>query len=676
MKAIPLRILLAVFCSFFMQSSWSLGPPLADKDGTSVGCNDYNAQGNPYFGDTHVHTTYSVDAFTQGTETTPEQAYRFAKGEQIGLHPFSANGLPTRSAQLERPLDFAVVTDHAEFFGEYNICLDPSNPLYFETQCSLLRQRNSAALVGWNVLLGATPPNVERFDFCGLTGGICTSQLASIWQGMQNAAEQFYDRSSDCTFTTFIGYEWTGAPTEFNILGQLETQNLHRNVIFLNSKVPNAPTTYLDAPYPEQLWDALQTQCLNAVYADGARCDVLTIPHNSNLSQGLMFETMNPPIPVGNGLSYSKADAQRRAKFEPLIEITQHKGQSECLPQFLSGESDDLCNFEVIPWGHLAGNFIGPTVPKVEGTVRNALKEGLLLRDNVGANPFQYGFIGSTDTHLGTAGLVEESASYPGHGGAAGGASGATFSTGISDTPEFNPGGLAVVWAKQNSRAALFDAMRRREVYATSGPRHVVRFYGGWNLPNNICDVGQDTVAMALSQQAVPMGSTLPPAGAGQTVPQFVISAFKDAGTLNNPGNDLQRIQIVKGWTDSAGETHEEVIEVAGNPFNGADVDTDTCQTNPAPGSGSVSFCERWVDPTFNAQQNAFYYARVIENPSCRWSQKQCILANPPINCADPGSVPPEYAACCDVDVPKTVQERSWTSPIWYNKPPPPGGCG
>ncbi len=583
--------------------------------------------------------------------------------------PFSANGLPTRFAQLERPLDFAVVTDHAEFFGEYNICLDPSNPLYYESKCELLRERNTNALIGWNVLLGATQPNVKRFDFCGVTGSICTSQLASIWQGMQATAEQFYDRSPNCTFTTFIGYEWTGAPTEFNVLGQLETKNLHRNIIFANSKVPNAPTTYLDAPYPEQLWTALQTKCLNVV--DGTKkCDVLTIPHNSNLSQGLMFQTVNPPPPVGNGNPYGKAEAQRRAKFEPLIEITQHKGQSECLPPSLGG-SDELCDFEVIPWGHLAGNFIGPTVPKVEGTVRDALKKGLLMKDTVGANPFQYGFIGSTDTHLGTPGLVEESASYPGHGGAAGGASGATFSTGISDTPEFNPGGLAVVWATQNSRAALFDAMRRREVYATSGPRHVVRFFGGWNLPSDICNVGQDTVGIAVSNKAVPMGSTLPLASAGQTAPQFVVSALKDAGTANNPGNDLQRIQIIKGWTDAAGEKHEQVFEVAGDPNNGASVNTNTCETS---GTGSPALCQLWQDPTFNAQQNAFYYARVIENPSCRWSQKQCIAANPSINCADPASVPAQYAACCDVDVPKTVQERSWTSPIWYNKPPP--GCG
>ncbi len=659
MKLVWMSTMLAIFCSVFVQNSWSLD----DKDGTSVTCDNQNTYGNPYFGDTHVHTTFSVDAFTQGIETTPEQAYRFAKGEQIGLHPFAANGTPTRFAQLERPLDFAVVTDHAEFFGEYNICLDPSNPLYYESKCELLRQRNGAALIGWNVLLGALQPNVKRFDFCGPTGSICTGEVTSIWQGMQVTAEQFYDRSSNCEFTTFVGYEWTGAPTEPNILGQFETKNLHRNVIFLNSKVPNAPTSYLDAPYPEQLWTALENQCLNVV--DGIKkCDVLTIPHNSNLSQGLMFETVQP-----NGQPYGTAQAQRRAKFEPLIEITQHKGQSECLPPSLGG-SDDLCNFEVIPWGHLAGNFIGPTVPKVEGTVRDALKKGLLVRDSLGANPFQYGFIGSTDTHLGTPGLVEESASYPGHGGAAGGASGQSVRTGITDTPEFNPGGLAVVWATQNSRAALFDAMRRREVYATSGPRHVVRFFGGWNLPSDICNVGQDTVALAVTSSAVPMGSILPWANAGQTAPKFLVSALKDAGTASNPGNDLQRVQIVKGWTDAAGAKHEQVFEVAGDPNNGASVNTNSCETS---GAGSPAFCQLWQDPAFNAQQNAFYYARVIENPSCRWSQRQCIAANPPIDCGVPASVPADYAACCDVDVPKTVQERSWTSPIWYNKRPP--GC-
>ena len=348
MKSIQVSTLLAIMCCCFIQSSWAL----EDKDGTSVTCDNFNIHGNPYFGDTHVHTTLSVDAFLQGVNTTPEQAYRFAKGEQIGLHPFDENGLPTRFAQLQRPLDFAVVTDHAEFFGEYAICTNPSNPLYNEPKCVSLRKRNGN-LVGWNILLGSVQTDVKRFPFCGPDGSVCTQELAPIWQGIQAAAENAYDRSPDCTFTTFIGYEWSGAPTadygNVDAAGdvQVETLNLHRNVIFLNSKVPTAPTSYLDAPYPENLWDALETQCLNVV--DGTKkCDVLTIPHNSNLSQGLMFETIKP-----DGSPYDKAHAERRAKFEPLIEIMQHKGQSECLPN----GGDALCDFELIPWGHLGRQF-------------------------------------------------------------------------------------------------------------------------------------------------------------------------------------------------------------------------------------------------------------------------------------------------------------------------------
>ena len=191
MKSIPISAVLAIFCALFAQGSWSLD----DKDGTSVDCNIFNTYGNPYFGDTHVHTTFSVDAYTQGVDTTPEQAYRFAKGEQIGLHPFDENGLPTRFVQLERPLDFAVVADHAEFFGEYTICQDPTNPLYSDTTCETLRERTSLSLLIWNVLLGALPQNVKRFDFCGIDGSICTQEVASVWQGMQDTVEQFYDRS-------------------------------------------------------------------------------------------------------------------------------------------------------------------------------------------------------------------------------------------------------------------------------------------------------------------------------------------------------------------------------------------------------------------------------------------------------------------------------------------------
>jgi len=654
MKHTILSVTLTALCGVFTSVAWSLD----DKDGTDVTCDHVNTQRNAYFGDLHVHTTYSVDGFTQGVETTPEQAYRFARGEEIPLHPFDESGEPLRTAQIDRPLDFAMVSDHAEFFGEYSICTDENNPLYNEPNCQVLRARNPDALVAWNIQLAAAQNNVSRFAFCGTNGSLCSQASESIWQIMQNTAEDFYSRGPDCTFTTFVGYEWTGAPLVVNGQSQFEVRNLHRNVLFLNGNLPDRPVSYLDQPYPENLWTALETNCLNQVYSDGV-CDVLTIPHNSNLSQGMMFETIK-----ANGQPYGIAEARRRAKFEPLIEVMQHKGQSECLQP---GSSDEFCNFEALPWGHLAGNFVAATTPRVEGTVRYALTEGLRLSDSI-TNPFQWGMIGGTDTHLGTPGLVEESASYPGHGGAAGGATGQVVRTGVSDAPELNPGGLAVVWATQNSRRALFDAMRRREAYATSGPRHVVRFFAGWDLPADICSL-PNLVQAADGSAAVPMGGKLPPAAAGQTVPKFLVTALKDAGTANHPGNDLQRIQIIKGWTDAAGK-HEKVFEVAGNPDNGASVDTGSCATS---GAGFAELCQVWVDPEFNLDQNAYYYARVVENPSCRWSQRQCVAADPAIDCA--GSVPEGYEACCDENIPKTVQERSWTSPIWYGKRIPPG-CG
>ncbi|MEZ5573091.1 MAG: DUF3604 domain-containing protein [Halioglobus sp.] len=588
MKHLFLGAVLAACCSVLTQTSWALD----DGDGTGNTCNDFNPLRNPYFGDLHIHTAFSLDAFGLGTRTTPEQAYQFAKGQQVGLQPRDVNGDPLRYAQIDRPLDFAMVSDHAE--------------------------------------------DVDSI----------------AWQTTQDAAAQYYDRSADCTFTTFVGYEWSRAPYAINEFGQIEARNLHRNVLFRNSVVPAAVVSAQVVKYPEVLWDTLQGDCLNLVDGDN-HCNVLTIPHNSNMSQGMMFEAYRP-----GGAPYDLNYAKRRARFEPLIEIMQHKGQSECL----FSANDEMCGFELLPYGHLFAPWIGATEPKVEGTVRWALTEGLHLKTAVGANPLMFGVIGSTDTHLGTPGLVEESAAYPGH------IATPPVLTGVTDSPELNPGGLAVMWATQNSRAALFDAMQRRETYATSGPRHIVRFFAGWDLPSDICSL-PNNIEVAY-ENGVPMGSVLPIALAGQTTPQFFVSAFKDTGTENHPGNDLQRIQIIKGWTDANGDKHEQVFDVAGDPFNGASVDTNTCA---ASGSGFAQLCQLWQDPQFDLNQDAYYYVRVLENPSCRWMQRQCVASAEPINCADPGSVPSEYAQCCDPDTPKTVQERSWTSSIWYNKPPP--GC-
>ncbi|NQX87945.1 MAG: DUF3604 domain-containing protein [Halioglobus sp.] len=615
-----------------------------DGDGFSVECDDYDQYRNAYFGDTHVHTVYSADAYIQGTDTTPDEAYQYAKGALLGLHPFDALGAPTRFSQIDRPLDFAVVTDHAEFLGEQHICLDELHPQYNTTECVALRDRDGNLL--WNVPLGNTQDAVERFDWCE-PGSICLAASVIPWQAIQAEAAAHYE---PCTFSTFNGYEYSGAPLD-NTGPVWEALNYHRNVIFRNSIVQAVPSAYLDEGYAERMWLDLRDECLELV-DPGGECDVITIPHNSNLSQEKLFETVRP-----NGLPYNAAFARLRRQFEPLVEVFQHKGSSECLATV----EDELCDFELIPWGHIAGDIdvpgfpIGPTTPEVEGTVRYALKEGLSLHNSLGINPFTYGMIGSSDTHLGTPGLVMETVDYPGHGGAAG-----TITEGITDTPEFNPGGLAVVWAEQNSRGALFDAMQRREVYATSGPRHVVRFFGGFSIPNDVCADPDPAVGYA---NGVPMGGLL--VNAEGNNPRFFVHALKDPGST---GNALQQIQIIKGWVDELGATQEQVIDLTTVPGDGA-VDLSNCAVSST--VGYAELCHYWEDTNFDPNERSFYYARVIENPSCRWTHRQCLAAVPPVNCA--GAVPEEFAACCDAEIPKTQQERSWTSPIWYNTPPP--GC-
>jgi len=302
---------------------------------------------------------------------------------------------------------------------------------------------------------------------------------------------------------------------------------------------------------------------------------------------------------------------------------------------------------------------------------RNALKEGLVQQARLGANPFQFGHVASTDTHLAAAGAVDEDR-HPGHGGA--GAVAATeLPPGLPDDIELNPGGLAVLWAEENSRDALFEAMRRREAYGTSGPRIVVRFFGGWDYPPDLCD-GSDFVARGYAA-GVPMGGELPARASvggaggagvrdgGSSGPTFALWALRDAGTARRPGTPLQRIQIVKGWVEdgAARERVYDVAGVAGNGGNGATVDVATCT---AEGQGYDEFCTVWRDPDFDPAAPAFYYARVLENPTCRWSTYVCNANG--IDCANPRGVPEDFEPCCDTRYPKTIQERAWTSPIWY----------
>jgi hypothetical protein len=597
-------------------------------------CAARSALRSPFFGDLHVHTSLSQDASTQGTRNGPREAYRFARGEALGIQPFDEQGRALRHLKLARPLDFAAVTDHAELIGEVEICRSPALAGYGSIPCWIYRNYPRAAFFLMNTKSSMRDPT--RFGFCGEGGRLCLDAARVPWQEIQDAAEGAYDRTSECRFTSFVGYEWTGS---------IDTNNLHRNVIFRNQHVPELPTSFYEASSAEALWKALRERCL----ARGDGCDLIVIPHNSNLSNGLMFQTVGP-----EGRAITAREARTRAELERLVEVMQHKGDSECS---LSPDStDELCGFEKLSFANFGQKYLPWFAKEADPSsfVRHALRAGLVEEQRLGVNPFKYGLIAGTDTHLGTPGAAEEPG-HPGHGGA-GAPSGRELPKGLPDDFEFNPGGLAVIWAEENSRDALFEAMRRREVYGTSGPRHVVRFFGGWELPEDLCS--QESFAAAGYASGVPMGADLPARSSG--APSFAVSALRDPGTAGAPGVALQRVQIVKGWIEN-GASRERVYEVAGDAKNGASVDLTTCTPQ---GAGSDGLCSVWRDPDFDADQRAFYYARVVENPSCRWSTIACNAKG--VDCRDPENVPPELAVCCEPGRARTIQERSWTSPIWY----------
>jgi hypothetical protein len=597
-------------------------------------CDHASPLRNPYFGDLHVHTRLSLDAATQGTRAGPRDAYAFARGEPLAIGPYDAEGTSLRTLRLERPLDFAAVTDHAELLGETRICGDPSLPGSGSLVCRLYRRwpRLAFYLMNGRATDGRPP---ARFSFCGSNDVYCLEAAQGPWQEILQAAGEAYDRSSACRFTTFVGYEWTGAPGG---------NNLHRNVLFADEVVPDLPVSYFEAPTPAALWAQLERHCMRRL----ATCDALAIPHNSNLSGGLMF---TGPDLDGQPLTAEQAATWRA--LEPLVEVMQHKGDSECGP----GSPDELCRFEKLPYANFPGKYAwwAREPPPPSSFVRDALLAGLAYGQRLGVNPFRFGIIASTDTHLGAAGAVDE-ATHQGHGGA-GAVADAGVLTRLPDDIEFNPGGLAVLWAEQNTRASLFAAMRRREAYGTSGPRITVRFFGGWELPDDLC--ADERLAERGYASGVPMGGELLGRDGLTIPPRFAVWAVRDPGTERSPGTPLERVQIVKGWVDGAG-THERVVDVAGAAGH-ADVDLATCTRR---GAGHDALCTVWTDPDFDAAAPAFYYVRVLEVPTCRWSTRACLARG--IDCRRPHDVPEGWEACCDAHYPKTVQERAWTSPIWY----------
>ncbi|MFO0744835.1 MAG: DUF3604 domain-containing protein [Myxococcota bacterium] len=600
-------------------------------------CLDFNVARNAYFGDLHVHTHLSLDANLQGTRLSPADAYRFAKGDEVGIQPYKADGTPLRHLRLQRPLDFAAVTDHAEFLGLVHLCETPGTPGYDDPECQQIRDDPAAAFIPTNAYVAAAQDGVSYPAACGADGAACAGPRASAWGEIQDAAAAALDATSACTFTSFVAYEWSGAPG---------TSNLHRNVIFASDKVPAAPVSYFEEAYPDGLWARLRAAC-DAVPG----CDVLAIPHNSNLSSGLMFEALKR-----DGSPIDKAFAEQQAAMEPLVEIMQHKGDSECLPG--TPIADELCGFEKLPYNSLGTANLGLEVdPNPTDFVRWALLHGLELGRSLGVNPWRFGIIASTDTHLGTPGAVSE-ATFPGHGGA-GAAARDAVPPGLVDQVAFNPGGLAGVWAEENSRASIFAALRRKETWGTSGPRIAVRFFGGRDYPGDLCD--DPELAAKGYAGGVPMGGLLP-AGAG--APRFVVAAQRDPGTAAEPSAALAKIQIVKGAI-VGGEMKVTVVDVAGGDDGEPEVDLATCAP---PAGGHDRLCAVWQDPAFDAGVPAFWYVRVVERPSCRWSTRQCLAAG--VDCARPETVTDGFGGCCDADYPKTIRERAWTSPIWWEPPP------
>jgi hypothetical protein len=602
-------------------------------------CPAHNPQRNVYFGDLHVHTTYSFDAHMFDVRTTPGDAYRFARGQALALPPLDANGQGTQVVRIDRPLDFTAVTDHAEYLGEVETCSVPGSTNHDAPNCQTFRAGGNPGVYAFGVNLTGRNPRHFR-DICGDDGELCRSVAGEVWQREQAAAAAAYER---CHFTSFVAYEYSNA---------FAASTLHRNVIFRNENVP-VPVSTFEQNRPLGLWRELHATCKDA----GIGCDVLAIPHNSNESNGRMFLV---EYPGATTLAEERSQAELRAGMEPLFEIYQHKGNSECFNGLsgIVGATDEACDFERRRPGVVedCGDAVGQTGAAGQGCVsrrdyiRNALLLGLQERQRLGVNPFALGFIGSTDTHNGTPGLVDEE-TFIGHRGTDDADVALRLGAGsLTDGGTiFSPGALAAVWAEQNTRDSLFDALRRRETYATSGPRITVRVFGGWDLPENLC-ANPDLIAEGYAR-GVPMGADLPPRGTA-AAPRLVISALRDPGTIDRPGVALQRLQVVKGWLQGQ-ELRYQVFDVAGDPANGAGVDLETCIPQ---GTGFDSLCTVWSDPNFDPTQPAYYYVRVLENPSCRWTAYTC------------NRLPPQErpAACSDPAVPKTLQERAWTSPIWY----------
>lgn len=566
-----------------------------------------------YFGETHLHTTYSLDAYMGMSRNGPDEAYRFAKGEAMPV--------PGGTARISAPLDFAAVTDHAEFLSDVYIATHPDNPRYSEEAAIKIRNQHNSEEVGeWvfvNVVQKATRSGQATELSRGPEGKVAR---AGAWKEIQEATERHNDPG---VFTTFHAFEWSSAPQGFN---------LHRNIIFRDAVLPDIPVSALDTNEPEKLWEYL------AAY-EKAGSTLLAIPHNANYSGDLMFRAKTL-----TGGSIGIDWARTRARFEPLVEMMQIKQNSETNPAY--APNDEFAAFESFP-------IDSKRQQGRHNWVREALKDGLRLDKEFGANPFKIGFVGGTDSHNGTPSDVEENDWAGSHGFADGSPKKRLEDKlqGWETIRRLNPGGITGVWAEENTRAAIFDAMARKETFVTSGPRIRARLFAGWDYPDDL-NARADMLSKAYGG-GVPMGGDLSQAPKGKS-PKLLVTAVKGPR-----GANLDRIQVVKGWLDADGKVHEKIFDVAWSsgrtqdskgklPAVGNTVDVSKASYTNSIGDPSLSGV--WSDHEFNPEWRAFYYARVLEIPTPRWSTHDAAAV---------GIAPPK-------DVPASIQERAWTSPIWY----------
>lgn len=580
---------------------------------------------NVYFGDLHLHTRNSFDAYVFNVRADPDDAYAYAKGRTIK----HAMGFDLRLTHA--PLDFLAVTDHAEYLGVVQAIDTPGSTYskvpYARDLSSSERAGILAAFARFADSLSSGKRLPELSDL---------SATRSAWQEILRSAER---NNEPGKFTTFIGYEFTSMP---------EVRNLHRNIIFSSDRAPAMPYSALDSQNPEDLWRWMEQR-----RAEGM--EALSIPHNGNGSDGTMFERT-----MWNGQPIDRAYAELRLRNEPLVEITQSKGQSETMP--LLSPNDELAGFELMT------SYIGVSKPitKFEGGyARDALKRGMELGSQLGANPYKLGFVAGSDSHN-SAGAYEEDHYFSKVGALDGSPDrrGAVPPADYKSWDEFyaagktvpvsstwGSAGLTGIWAEQNTRESLFAALRRKETFATTGPRIRVRLFAGYEIEG--VNLATDAGVRSAYMNAVPMGGDLVGKPGGE--PRFVVIAMRDIHSA-----PLQRIQMVKGWLDTAGKTHEKVFDVVCSdggavdattqrcPDNGATVDLSTCEISRDKGAGQLQ--SAWRDPEFEPHQHAFYYARVIENPTCRWSTWDAIRAEVAPN----------------PKLPKAIQERAYTSPIWF----------